>query len=111
MVNDNQIKFRRELVNRHMAKFVKGAFFPADANSGMRFLVALGGCYQRRERAAVVPREAGELNKLTQAPSRIAASFFTPDVLSRRLWILRSFSQRFVCADSQAVSMISIEIR
>src|SRR5438067_487318 len=108
MVNHNKIKFARQLVNGQVAKFVQGAFFPADANARMRFLVALRGCHQRRERAAVVPRDAGELYRLAQALSRIAASLFTLDVLSRRRLTARIVSQRFVCADSQAASMISI---
>ena len=62
MVNDNQIKFGGQLVNRHVAEFVEGPFFPADANAGMRFLVALRGGNQGRKCAAVVPRNAGQLD-------------------------------------------------
>ena len=61
MVDDDQIELSRQLIHRHVPKFVQGALFPADAYPGVQLLVPLGGRHQWRQSPAVIPRDAGQL--------------------------------------------------
>src|SRR5690349_14088651 len=111
MIDYNEIKFTRQLVNGQVAKLIERSFIPSDRDAGACFLVALGCCDQRRKGATVVPSDASEQDRLAHAVSRTAADLRRPTFPSIEPLISRIFSQRFVSADSQAASMISIELR
>src|SRR5580692_5265488 len=106
MINDHQIKFWSQLIDRHVSEFVKCPLFPTNTDARMQFFITLRSCNQGREGAAMIPGDTAELCNPAHAFCRIKAP------LSIRLFLIgRIFSQRFVCADSQAASMISIEAR
>ena len=60
MVDDDEVELPGQHIDRHVAEFVQRALLPTNANAGMQFLVTLGGRHQRRQGAAVVPRDAGQ---------------------------------------------------
>ena len=60
MVDDDEIEFLRERVDRQVAEFVERTLFPADADVRMQLLVALGRGHERRQGTAVVPSDAGQ---------------------------------------------------
>ena len=63
MVNDDKIKLLSQLVHRHVTKFMQGPLLPTNAYPGMKFFVALGCGHQRRQGAAVIPGDSGQLKK------------------------------------------------
>jgi hypothetical protein len=57
MVDHKDIEMMSEGGNVRVAEFVQATFLPLDPRSRMLFLKPLGGCDQRRQGSAVVPRD------------------------------------------------------
>ena len=90
MVNDDEVKLLRQHVNWRVAKLVQRALMPVDADAAMGLFVTLRGGNQRRQRATVIPCNAGKVDGLGHAAGR-------------RMMLLPEL------AEAHAASIISIE--
>lgn len=75
MINDDEVKLLHEHINWSIAKLVKRAFLPLDADAVVRLFIALCGGDQRWQGAAMIPCDAGELDSLAHAWLRMADVF------------------------------------